>query len=137
MKKTTPKTGRRTFPSRGSPIKSRAGIEPPRNGTRGKARASAVPKWQEARIAYDERGNIVVLDARVARRLRDLVRKDGMLELGFPDTDLRVSGAKLEDPAPVAPPGGVRPMNNQCQCGSLRLAVVAEDTPFRTLTPLF
>ncbi|MFN0243786.1 MAG: hypothetical protein ACKVWV_12925 [Planctomycetota bacterium] len=134
MKKTTPKTGRRTIHSRGSPIKTRAGTKAAASGPRAKARASAVPKWQEARIAYDDRGNIVVLDARVAKRLRALVTQDQTLEVGFPENDMGVKDAKL---AELKPLGGVRPTNNQCQCGSLRLAVVAQDTPFRTQTPLF
>lgn len=138
MKKRTPKTGRRTIDSRGSSIKTRAGTKPPASGTRAKkARARAAPKWQEARIAYDDRGNIVVLDKRVATRLRGLVRRGGMLDLGFPDTNLRVTDAKLEEPAPLTPPGGVRPINNQCQCGLLRLAVVSESTTAGTQTPLF
>lgn len=105
------------------------------------AKARAVtrpqPKWRTAEIAYDENGNIVVLNVEVAKTLRAQMRADRLLEVGFPERNMSVKGDRLEEDPPPGTRGGIRPTNNQCQCGSLRLQVVAEDVPFRNMSPLF
>lgn len=88
-------------------------------------------EWTVGSIAWNRDGNIVFLDPRVAKFVRDHARSDGEFEVGIPDVPVQVSdgGARTADTtAPSTPIITVTPPTplTLCGCGALRFLLDRE-----------
>lgn len=115
-----------TVKSKGSAAKKRSG-----------ARIDRLDRkdWTLATIAWNRDGNVVILDPRVAKLLRDRARKDHELEIGIPNLPVEIgdgSRTAMADsvPQPITSGPGPQPLT-LCGC-ELMLFRLEKEMPVRT-----
>lgn len=115
------KIAKKSVTSRGSARKSQSGGE------------TLSKDWKLGEIAWNDEGNIVILQPRLAEFLRKKALEDREFEMAIPKSPVRVGGQRgggaRYQPYPNDPPvggKGFRPPLELCVCDYLRFHLVKE-----------
>jgi hypothetical protein len=90
--------------------------------------------WTTGSIAWNRDGNIVILDPRTARFLREKARVDRELQVGIPDVPVQVGDGSLAAGTTNTPGSAGTPVPQPlilCGCGVLRF-LLDRELPART-----